>query len=71
MAAVGNRTGGRVFLFLYTDDLDREYINLRNHWVTIIREPQEEVYGKVLVFSDLYGNFWDLIEKPVGLAGFS
>lgn len=62
--AVGNQTGGRVFLFLYTDNLDREYENLCLNRVKIVREPQQEVYGKVLVFSDLYGNLWDLIEKP-------
>lgn len=67
---IGNQSGGRVFLFLYTDDLDREYKNLRKHGVSIIREPKAEAYGKVLVFSDLYGNLWDLIEKPNALPGF-
>lgn len=60
--AVGNQTGGRVFLFLHTDDLQRDYENLRQHHVTIIREPSVEAFGKVLVFADLYGNLWDLIE---------
>ncbi len=61
-AVVGNQTGGRVFLFLHTDDLDRDVENLQAHHVEITRGPVEEVYGKVAVFKDLYGNFWDLIE---------
>jgi uncharacterized glyoxalase superfamily protein PhnB len=60
--AVGNQTGGRVFLFLYTDDFDRDYRNLVEKGITITREPVIESYGKVAVFSDLYGNLWDLIE---------
>lgn len=59
---VGNQTGGRVFLFLFTDDFERDFVNLINKNITIVREPIEEVYGKVAVFSDLYGNLWDLIE---------
>lgn len=62
---VGNQTGGRVFLFLHTDNLDRDYQNLLQHQVTIVRPPSEEAFGKVLVFADLYGNLWDLIE-PAG-----
>lgn len=63
---VGNQTGGRVFLFLHTDDFWRDYQHLLENGVTIIREPSEEVYGTVAVFSDLYGNLWDMIEpKPV------
>jgi catechol 2,3-dioxygenase-like lactoylglutathione lyase family enzyme len=61
-AAVGNQTGGRVFLFLYTDDLSSDVENLRANKVEIIRGPVEEAYGKVAVFKDLYGNLWDLIE---------
>ena len=60
--AVGNQTGGRVFLFLHTDDLQRDYDNLLKHNIKIIREPSVESFGKVLVFTDLYGNLWDLIE---------
>lgn len=60
--AVGNQTGGRVFLFLHTDDLQRDYENLLHHNIKIIREPSIEAFGKVLVFADLYGNLWDLIE---------
>jgi catechol 2,3-dioxygenase-like lactoylglutathione lyase family enzyme len=59
---VGNQTGGRVFLFLYTDDFDRDYQNLIDEGIAIVREPRVETYGKVAVFSDLYGNLWDLIE---------
>jgi uncharacterized glyoxalase superfamily protein PhnB len=59
---VGNQTGGRVFLFLNTDNLDRDYQNIIDQGIKIIREPSSEVYGKVLVFEDLYGNHWDLIE---------
>lgn len=61
-AFIGNQTGGRVFLFLHTDDFDRDYANLLENQIVIIREPSQEEYGKVCVFSDLYGNFWDLIE---------
>jgi len=58
---VGNQTGGRVFLFLHTDDFERDHENLRQQAIAIVRGPSEEEYGKVLVFEDLYGNFWDLI----------
>jgi catechol 2,3-dioxygenase-like lactoylglutathione lyase family enzyme len=58
---VGNQTGGRVFLFLHTDNFERDHENLRQHAITIVRGPSEEEYGKVLVFEDLYGNLWDLI----------
>ncbi|NUN99904.1 MAG: VOC family protein [Saprospiraceae bacterium] len=59
---VGNQTGGRVFLFLHTDDFWRDYRNLEANGVTIIREPSEEAYGTVAVFADLYGNLWDMIQ---------
>ena len=59
---IGNQTGGRVFLFLYTDDFERDYKNLQDKGVKIIRLPITQPYGKVLVFEDLYGNLWDLIE---------
>ncbi len=59
---VGNQTGGRVFLFLHTDNLERDYQHLLQHNITIVRPPSEEAFGKVLVFADLYGNLWDLIE---------
>jgi len=59
---IGNQTGGRVFLFLRTDDFWRDYRTLQAHNVSFIREPREEEYGTVAVFADLYGNLWDLIE---------
>lgn len=59
---VGNQTGGRVFFFLHTDNFDRDYKNLLDHKIEIVREPQKEEYGTVAVFKDLYGNLWDLIE---------
>ena len=59
---VGNQTGGRVFLFLHTDNIERDYQNLVDNKIKIIRPPQKEVYGTVAVFEDLYGNGWDLIE---------
>ena len=58
---VGNQTGGRVFLFLHTDDFERDHENLRQKSITIVRGPSLEEYGQVLVFEDLYGNLWDLI----------
>jgi len=58
---VGNQTGGRVFLFLHTDDFERDHENLRQQSITIVRGPSLEEYGQVLVFEDLYGNLWDLI----------
>ncbi len=59
---VGNQTGGRVFLFLHTDNFERDYQNLIEQEIKIIRTRQEFDYGTVAVFEDLYGNKWDLIE---------
>lgn len=59
---IGNQTGGRVFLFLHTDDFWRDYHDLVAKNVTFVRQPSEEAYGTVAVFEDLYGNLWDLIE---------
>ena len=59
---VGNQTGGRVFLFLHTDNFERDYQNLLDNKIEIVRPPQKEVYGTVAVFKDIYGNLWDLIE---------
>lgn len=59
---IGNQTGGRVFLFLYTDDFNRDFENLIQKDIKIHRPPSVEEYGKVCVFEDLYGNLWDLIE---------
>jgi catechol 2,3-dioxygenase-like lactoylglutathione lyase family enzyme len=61
-ARIGNQTGGRVFLFLYTDDFDRDYTAYRDRGVAFVRPPREMPYGKVAVFRDLYGNLWDLLE---------
>ncbi len=58
----GNQTGGRVFLFLYTDDIKRDYKNLLDKNVKILEALTIKPHGKVLVFADLYGNLWDLIE---------
>ena len=60
---VGNQTGGRVFMFLYTDDFWRDYNNMITNQVNFIRPPQEEEYGTVAVFEDLYGNLWDLLQR--------
>jgi catechol 2,3-dioxygenase-like lactoylglutathione lyase family enzyme len=59
---IGNQTGGRVFLFLFTDDFWRDYRSYKAKGVTFIREPREEPYGTVAVFQDLYGNLWDLLQ---------
>jgi len=59
---VGNQTGGRVFLFLNTDDFQRDYATLVARGVVFVREPKTESYGTVAVFKDLYGNLWDLLE---------
>jgi quinol monooxygenase YgiN/uncharacterized glyoxalase superfamily protein PhnB len=59
---IGNQTGGRVFLFLHTDDFHRDYQNLLENKIKIVNGPRAESYGNVLVFEDLYGNLWDLIE---------
>lgn len=61
-ACVGNQTGGRVFLFLSTDDFKRDYDEMRAEGIRFVREPKVEPYGKVAVFEDVYGNRWDLIE---------
>jgi catechol 2,3-dioxygenase-like lactoylglutathione lyase family enzyme len=62
LSAVGNQCGGRVFLFLHTDDFERDYQRMKKAGVDFLEEPREEVYGRVAVFQDLYGNRWDLIE---------
>lgn len=60
--SVGKQTGGRVFLFLHTDDINRDYSVWSENGIEFIRNPTEEVYGIVAVFKDLYGNLWDLIQ---------
>ncbi|MBL0048512.1 MAG: VOC family protein [Bacteroidetes bacterium] len=60
--SIGNQTGGRVFLFLNTDNFQRDFDILVNNGVQIVRQPVKETWGTVAVFADLYGNLWDLIE---------
>lgn len=59
---IGNQTGGRVFLFLYTDDFRRDFRAYQERGVVFVRPPREETYGTVAVFQDLYGNLWDLLQ---------
>lgn len=62
---IGNQSGGRVFLFLNTDDFWRDYNAMRDKGIKFVREPKEQDYGTVAVFEDLYGNLWDLLQlKP-------
>jgi catechol 2,3-dioxygenase-like lactoylglutathione lyase family enzyme len=69
---VGNQTGGRVFLFLSTDDFWRDYGRLVSLGITFVRGPRSEPYGTVAVFEDLYGNLWDLLQlRPKTLPGGS
>jgi len=60
--AVGAQTGGRIFLFLHTDDFRRDYAACKERGGYVVEEPRQEPYGTVAVFTDLYGNRWDLIE---------
>lgn len=60
---IGNQAGGRVFLFLQTDDFWRDYNTMKNKGVTFCEEPREEEYGTVVVFEDIYGNRWDLYQN--------
>ena len=62
VARVGDQAGGRVFLFLHTDDFQRDYQNMKRRGVQFVEEPRQESYGTVVVFLDLYGNRWDLVE---------
>lgn len=65
-ARIGDQTGGRVFLFLHTDDFARDYQDMKARGVQFLESPREESYGTVAVFTDLYGNKWDLLQlrKP-------
>ncbi len=63
---IGNQTGGRVFLFLSTDNFYRDYESMVSRGIEFVREPKTAVYGTVAVFKDLYGNLWDLIEYAPG-----
>jgi catechol 2,3-dioxygenase-like lactoylglutathione lyase family enzyme len=67
LSVVGGQSGGRVFLFLHTDDFWRDYEVMNAKGVTFIGTPRKEVYGTVAVFVDLYGNKWDLIEPSIDL----
>ncbi len=62
---IGNQTGGRVFLFLFTDDFYRDFKQMQSVGIVFIREPSVESYGTVAVFQDLYGNLWDLIQPSI------
>ena len=62
ISRIGDQTGGRVFLFLYTDDFWRDYTAYQAKGVKFVREPKDEVYGTVAVFQDLHGNLWDLVQ---------
>ena len=66
---IGSQTGGRVFLFLHTDNFQRDYEAYRSKGVVFVREPKEEIYGTVAVFKDLYGNLWDLLQPNQGIQG--
>ena len=63
ISRIGNQTGGRVFLFLHTDDFQRDYAAYSARGVKFIEQPRYEEYGTVVVFEDIYGNKWDLIER--------
>lgn len=64
---IGDQTGGRVFLFMYTDNFEAYFQKLLDNQVNIIRQPSVETYGTVAVFEDLYGNLWDLIQPAEGV----
>lgn len=63
LSRVGNQTGGRVFLFLHTSDFDADYSRYKAAGVRFVEDPRHETYGRVVVFLDLYGNKWDLVES--------
>lgn len=63
---VGKQGGGRVCFFLHTDDFERDYTRMKARGVTFVESPREEEYGRVVVFEDLYGNRWDLVERQAG-----
>jgi len=62
LTQIGNQTGGRIFLFLHTDDFERDFESMREKGVKFCQEPRKESYGTVAVFEDLYGNRWDLLQ---------
>ena len=67
--SIGNQTGGRVFLFLFTDNFWRDYNKMVDRKINFVRPPTEYEYGKVAVFQDLYGNLWDLLEPNANNKG--
>jgi len=67
LSRIGNQTGGRVFLFLHTDDFWRDFNRYKERGVVFVREPKIESYGTVAVFKDLYGNLWDLLQLAPSL----
>ena len=69
VSRIGNQTGGRVFLFLHTDDFWRDYREMTARMVKFVRPPSEETYGTVAVFEDLYGNLWDLLQLKAANVG--
>ena len=72
VASIGNQSGGRVFLFLFTEDFWRDYNKMINRNINFIRPPKEENYGLVAVFEDLYGNLWDIVQHhQAGATSFS
>lgn len=68
-AAIGQQSGGRVFLFLFTENFEEDYLAYQQRGVKFVRSPQDFAYGKVAVFEDLYGNLWDLIAPASGNKG--
>ena len=68
---VGDQTGGRVFLFLYTDDFWRDFNTYKSRGVIFVREPKTESYGTIAVFEDLYGNQWDLVQPAIAMRNLS
>lgn len=64
--AIGNQSGGKVFLIMHTDNIDRDYNQYKKEGVEFIQYPKQQPYGKVAIFKDLYGNLWDLIE-PINI----
>jgi len=66
LTCVGNQAGGRVFLFLHTSDFQSDYEHMKAHGVKFLEEPRSEPYGMVVVFQDLYGNKWDLLQRTDG-----
>ena len=66
VSRIGNQTGGRVFLFLYTDDFERDHAGYRDRGVEFVREAVDQPYGRVAVFRDPWGNLWDLVQPRAG-----